>query len=261
MDSHVCCSMHVEGNSIFFALSVTMTLMKNAQTSPLPYRIEQTRNRHSRAMISDDAIVIRLAGNLSEREANRHVEVLVKKMAKHFFYLRSKILIDPFGALMKDADQATIALANGNEYSFACIPGQHLKASRTGNAFAVTIPPHTKKRGLHRFCWKILCQVEYERIATLVASINNQSVQGGIHGLKLRVASSKWGSCSARGVISLNPALFFTSEKILHYVIIHELAHLKHKNHSQTFWSEVERWMPDYREPYKQPRNYRLPKL
>lgn len=63
----------------------------------------------------------------------------------------------------------------------------------------------------------------------------------------IRLQKSRWGSCSAKGNISLNALLMLAPEKVRDYVVIHELCHRRHMNHSPAFWDEVERWMPDYR--------------
>lgn len=63
----------------------------------------------------------------------------------------------------------------------------------------------------------------------------------------VRNQRTRWGSCSRRGTISLNWRLIQTSEFVRDYIILHELAHLRHMNHSHRFWAEVERLCPDYR--------------
>lgn len=64
--------------------------------------------------------------------------------------------------------------------------------------------------------------------------------------LSLRGQKTRWGSCSSKGEISLNWKLIAAPPEILDYVVIHELAHLKHHNHSKAFWSLVEAYCPEY---------------
>jgi predicted metal-dependent hydrolase len=64
--------------------------------------------------------------------------------------------------------------------------------------------------------------------------------------LKFREQKTRWGSCSSRGAINFNWRLIVFKPEIIDYVIIHELAHLKHMNHSSSFWSFVESHCQNY---------------
>ena len=65
--------------------------------------------------------------------------------------------------------------------------------------------------------------------------------------LQVRCQRTRWGSCSRRGTISLNACLLFQRPEVLRYLIVHELSHLKHMNHSARFWAEVARHEPDWK--------------
>ncbi len=66
----------------------------------------------------------------------------------------------------------------------------------------------------------------------------------------LRIGNQKtlWGSCSPRDVISLNWRLVAAPPPVFEYVVVHELCHLRERNHGAGFWRLVGELMPDYRE-------------
>jgi len=83
-----------------------------------------------------------------------------------------------------------------------------------------------------------------ERLAPRFRALAGQ--HGLVHGrLTWRNQKSRWGSCSANGNISLNVRLMFLPPELVDYVFVHELAHLKHPDHSPRFWNAVEAMLPD----------------
>ncbi|MFC1548483.1 M48 family metallopeptidase [Candidatus Omnitrophota bacterium] len=61
----------------------------------------------------------------------------------------------------------------------------------------------------------------------------------------IRENRSQWGSCSAKNTISLNAKLMMLPEELRDYVIMHELAHTRHKSHGKGFWKELDRYFGD----------------
>lgn len=57
---------------------------------------------------------------------------------------------------------------------------------------------------------------------------------------------SRWGSCSTKGNLNFNCLLMLTPDYVIDYIVVHELCHLCEMNHSEKFWAEVEKIMPDY---------------
>lgn len=66
--------------------------------------------------------------------------------------------------------------------------------------------------------------------------------------LQIRRQRTRWGSCSTSGTITLNVCALFLRPEVLRYLMIHELCHTRHMNHSQRFWDLVEKHQPDYRQ-------------
>lgn len=64
-------------------------------------------------------------------------------------------------------------------------------------------------------------------------------------------AKTRWGSCSGKNALHYSFRLLYVTQELMEYVVVHELAHTVHKNHSRAFWTLVERYVPDWRERRK----------
>lgn len=66
--------------------------------------------------------------------------------------------------------------------------------------------------------------------------------------LRFRNQKTRWGSCTSKGSIQINWRLIGAPLEVIDYILIHELAHLKHMNHSEAFWNLVEQYCPSYKQ-------------
>lgn len=67
--------------------------------------------------------------------------------------------------------------------------------------------------------------------------------------------SYRWGSCSKDGKLAFHWKCMMAPPKIIDYIIVHELCHLHHRDHTDAFWNEVDKVLPDYRERKESLRN------
>ena len=79
------------------------------------------------------------------------------------------------------------------------------------------------------------------------AAYYHQFTGGQYTSITVRDQKTRWGSCSSSGTLSFNYRLIFAPPVILDYVVVHELCHLTHMNHSKDFWDMVERIMPEHK--------------
>jgi hypothetical protein len=86
--------------------------------------------------------------------------------------------------------------------------------------------------------------------ATLGPLLTAASAASGLpfERLQIRRQRTRWGSCSRNGTISLNACLLFQPPAVVHYLLVHELVHTRHMNHSRRFWAAVENLEPRWRE-------------
>lgn len=70
-------------------------------------------------------------------------------------------------------------------------------------------------------------------------------------GMKITSAKKRFGSCSGRNSLCFSYQLMKYPDECIDYVVLHEIAHIKHHDHSKAFYSLVEKYMPDYKERVK----------
>lgn len=66
--------------------------------------------------------------------------------------------------------------------------------------------------------------------------------------LKITQAKTRWGSCSSNGTICFSYKIAMLPINVINYIVVHELAHLKHFNHGMEFWQQVELMYPEYKD-------------
>ena len=97
------------------------------------------------------------------------------------------------------------------------------------------LSPMAAKLALKRFYDKQARLHLPERVAHFSREMRLQPT-----GLSFRAQKTRWGSCSSAGHISLNYKMMIAPEAVIDYVVVHELAHLRHADHSRNFWQLVE---------------------
>ena len=69
--------------------------------------------------------------------------------------------------------------------------------------------------------------------------------------VSINSAKTRFGSCSSRNTLNFSARLMKYGKEAIDYVVVHELAHIRHHDHSRDFWALVEKYMPDYKERKK----------
>lgn len=213
-------------------------------------------------------MLIRLAGRLSTREEEQHIASLLKRMARRFADHRASQVIDPFHPLLRACGTFPITLGDGTTRMFTVETGARTSAKHTEQGWSVRRGPKSTDADFRKFLWRVLSVSEQPQMAALVHRINVQTFGVSVTQVTLRHMQSRFGSCApggpprarlaSGGRITLNTALLFVPEDLRTYVIIHELAHILHPNHSRTFWAAVMDVMPEYKDLRKELRRYRL---
>ncbi len=101
---------------------------------------------------------------------------------------------------------------------------------------------HHVQKVLYSWYKKEALQVITDRVEQYSAATGLQ-----VKAIRLSNAKQRWGSCSPKGYVNFSWRLIMAPLEIIDYVVVHELVHLKHHDHSKAFWHKVESIIPDYK--------------
>ncbi len=137
----------------------------------------------------------------------------------------------------------------GVPHALHLAPGERPAVSVQGGTVQMVLPPACGDRQRKRVLATWLQETLRTQIDIYLSHYQPlYAAQGALTQVTLRAMRSRWGSCcQANGHISYNTALVFAPLPAVEYVVVHELAHLRHPDHSPAFWGAVARALPDHR--------------
>ena len=95
-----------------------------------------------------------------------------------------------------------------------------------------------------------------KRIFTTVTQCKAAEMGVSYKSISITSARTRWGTCSGDNALRYTFRLLYCPKEIIEYVIVHELSHIRHKNHSRLFWQEVEKYIPDWKTRRKWLKNH-----
>lgn len=137
------------------------------------------------------------------------------------------------------------ALGRSYEVSYRASPARAIRIETHADTLVISGPVHSEEAiGRSLRVW--LAEIAHDELSILLAEV---AAVGGFRfkRLQARRQRTRWGSCSASGTISLNVCLLFLDPAVVRYLLVHELCHTRHMNHSARFWALVEKYEPDYK--------------
>ena len=176
-----------------------------------------------------------------------------KNQLKHFESLLEKIKKRPLNNLLQKSDNFYIEkIFERGYFKFNGINFQIEPTKKKGLIFDpksntiflnLLLDFEIKKKLLIKFLIKHF----QDFIEEYTYALNKKTYNYRYNSIKLSYSKSKWGHCTSKDDIMINLKLLNTKREILDYVLIHELSHIKHKNHSKNFWSNVYTYCRNYK--------------
>lgn len=212
-------------------------------------QIVHEHRRSARISLAKHKAILRLPILLSTLQKEKHLD-----WARN--WLRKKFETDPEllnRYIPKNYQTGQKIQLRGREFVLDVIEDVNRKTamgSLQNNTLFIQLPTGIDPFQKHKLCSTIISRIMSSfflpEIKRRVHEINQQYFNKEIKSVRLKLNVSNWGSCSTNKIINLSSRLLLTPQFITDYIIVHELAHLVHMDHSSKFWSVVEKVMPEY---------------
>jgi predicted metal-dependent hydrolase len=136
----------------------------------------------------------------------------------------------------------------GRNYRLKVVTGAYIPVKLIQGRLVATLPDGTKRSDLVRDA--VIRWYKLNALRKIKEKVRRYSKNMGLEpkSVSIKTLKSRWGSCSPIGELDFNWIIVMAPNRVVDYVVVHELCHLKQLDHSPKFWKEVERVMPDYAE-------------
>lgn len=136
----------------------------------------------------------------------------------------------------------------GRNYRLKVVEGSFMPVRLLQGRLVVTLPygteyPHMVRNALVRWYKRQAEQKLQEKVKRFAPLVGVEPT-----GIAIKTFKSRWGSCTVKGALEFNWQIMMAPNRMVDYVVIHELCHLIRHDHSPEFWKEVARVMPDYQQ-------------
>ncbi|NDV61086.1 M48 family metallopeptidase [Puniceicoccales bacterium CK1056] len=211
----------------------------------IPYRLQFSDRKRLRITVKPDLNVVANApSHYSEEEAREAVRSKARWILRQ---LASFQEFHPLPMPHKYISGETFVYL-GRQYRLKVETGDRTPAKLRGRYLFVTVPDRTdstKVKAAVDAWYRVRAEEVFRRYLEACMEV------AGRHGisepeLSIRNMRTRWGSCSSAGRITLNLKLIYAPVHCIEYVIMHELCHLAHHDHSPRFYRLLTRCMPDW---------------
>lgn len=209
-----------------------------AAAEPPTYELVRTARRTLEVRVTPGG---RVEVRAPLRLAERRIRDFVAQRAD--WIERARLRWSARAVVPKRYEEGEVFYYLGRGYPLKIVPGALMRLRLT-DVFELSADHVFCARGVFEDWYRARALRELRQRAEAVAA----RMQARTGPIRLTGARTRWGSCSPRGAIRLNWRLVLAPEKVIEYVIVHELAHLDHLDHSRRFWARVEKAMPDHRD-------------
>ena len=216
----------------------------------VPYRLVREKRKHYRIVVTPDLrVIISAPIQATDDQIKNMIKGKMRWITRKLDLVESFI---PLPSPLRYLSGETI-LYLGRQYRLKVETGEKTSAKLKGKFLYVWVPDKKDLNSIKKIVEKWYQNRAEETFRRYLIKCEKTASRHDVHASSfvLRKMRSRWGSCSKNGRITLNTHLIQAPVHCVEYVIMHELCHLKHHNHSPAFYRLLTQCMPDWKQRKK----------
>jgi len=207
-----------------------------------PYQVIRSRRKTAAIHVSSKGVQVRIPLKTSHRFA---LDFLMSKAS----WVRTKLAAQSEKlAEIPHLKIGSTLLWKGNNTPIYFQLGPKLKLSHTDVGFYIEASVEPTSEQLQKlFTQYFKSQAKEMLIKLTYQQADQMHLLHKLNGVRFRRTKTKWGHCTNKGVIQFNWLIMGAPINVIEYLVVHEVAHLKHPNHQADFWSFVKKYCENYK--------------
>lgn len=214
------------------------------QNRTIEYRIDYTKRKNLEVKL-DAAGIVRVKAPKGVPEEK--IEAVLKANAKQIFERQDQLWTKPERTAPKTFTEEAMFLYRGREYPLRIVVDDTVSkpvVSFKEDSFLITTHDggeENLRRAMEKFYWKATNKIIKKRVALYQKEFKIKP-----RSISINDSMDKWGCCTSERHIDFHWRLSMAPLEVIDYLVVHEMCHLVHMNHSKSFWRLVGKLTPDY---------------
>lgn len=215
----------------------------------VPYRFVTSNRKTISIQVSAEGVTIRAPRTMTKDAAMKLAHTKLKWIVKHYKQMQQRNLISPIKQLHEGSEvlyrgmtktlqyEKLATTSKGNQKDYVRLEGDRIYVAtteHTSDSIRAILEAWYREEARTR----LLQRIQYY--------CNQYDFGKSVNRVYIKDQKSRWGSCSSKCNLNFNYRLILAPDDVLDYIVVHELCHLKHMNHSVQFWNAVEEILPQY---------------
>lgn len=225
-----------------------MRLKVEYESQEIEFSIERRKRKTICIKVNEDGEVIVSA---PLRVSKEYIYLIVKKRAQWIIEKKKEISIRSSRKIKREFNGESTFAYLGKEYPIHIILEENRKRINVEfhNKFEIytnTMEDEKLKKALEKWYRLETLGIVTKRIACYSSHFKDK-----VTGIRVKEQKRRWASCTWKNEILFNWRISMARADVIDYIVIHEMCHMDHRNHSKYFWDRVAEIMPNYKEKHE----------